>query len=103
MDENKNNGTIEFHLFGLIGTTSQTDMQKIRKIYFFFLNRLHGQFEVLEATTLYCTSYDNRQFKGKFVSRILDKFTRKVKQIWIIGNPDNQPSDKWISTAYYEK
>jgi hypothetical protein len=29
---------VEFHLSGLIGTASQTDMQKIRKIGFFFEN-----------------------------------------------------------------
>jgi hypothetical protein len=37
---------VEFHLSGLIGTVSQPDMQKIRKIGFFFENMLRWQFEV---------------------------------------------------------
>jgi len=66
--------TVEFRLSELIGTASYPDMQKIRVIGFFFENRLHWQiygmylyvlvfkpfdhacFEVLEATTLCCTS-----------------------------------------------
>jgi hypothetical protein len=37
---------VELHLSGYIGTASQTNMQKIRKIGIFFENRLHWQFEV---------------------------------------------------------
>jgi len=36
--------TEELHLSGLIGTVSQTDMQKMRIIRFFFENRPHWQF-----------------------------------------------------------
>jgi len=73
--------TVKRHLFGLFGTASHPDMQKIRIIGFFFENRLHWQFkvrlllftvctaskpfehawfEVLEDITLYCTWSDNR-------------------------------------------
>jgi hypothetical protein len=38
--------TVVLRLSGLIGTASHPDMQKIRKIGFFFENRLHWQFEV---------------------------------------------------------
>ena len=38
--------TVELHLSGLIGTTSNPDMHKIRINGFFFENRLHWQFEV---------------------------------------------------------
>jgi hypothetical protein len=35
--------TVELRLSGLIGTANRPDMQKIRIIGFFFLNRLHWQ------------------------------------------------------------
>jgi hypothetical protein len=38
--------TVQLHLFGLIGTRSYTDMQKIRIIELVSENRLHWQFEV---------------------------------------------------------
>ena len=38
--------TLELHLSGFNGTASHPDMQKIRKIRFFFKNRLHWQFEM---------------------------------------------------------
>jgi hypothetical protein len=38
--------TVELHLPGLIGTSSQSDMQRIRIIGFFFENRLEWQFQV---------------------------------------------------------
>jgi hypothetical protein len=73
--------TVERHLFGVFGTASHPDMQKIRVTGFFFENRPHWQFEVrlllftvctaskpfeyawygvLEDTALYCTWSDNR-------------------------------------------
>ena len=38
--------TVELHLSALNGTTSHPDIQKINIIVFFFVNRLHWQFEV---------------------------------------------------------
>jgi hypothetical protein len=38
--------TAELHLSGLIGIASHPDIQKTRKIGFFFENSLHPQFEV---------------------------------------------------------
>ena len=38
--------TVELHLYGLCGTASHPDMQKIRIIEFFFENTSHWQFEV---------------------------------------------------------
>jgi len=39
------NVTVELHLFGLINTANHSDIQKIRKIGFFFENSLHWQLE----------------------------------------------------------
>jgi len=47
--------TVKLHLFGLIGTASHPDMQKIRISGFFFENRLHWQFEVLLLIFIACT------------------------------------------------
>jgi len=41
-------GTVELHLPGLIWTANHPDIQKIRIFGFFFVNRLHGQFELGE-------------------------------------------------------
>jgi len=41
-----NESRVELHLYGLIGTTSNPDMLKIRIIGFFFESRLRCQFEV---------------------------------------------------------
>jgi hypothetical protein len=68
---------VELHLSGLIGKASHTNMQKIRRIRFFFENMLHWQFcidylqyvpaskpfdlawfDFLETITLYCTVLD---------------------------------------------
>jgi len=46
--------TVELHLPELTGTTSHPDMQKIRKIGFFFENRLHWEFEVEKISTNGC-------------------------------------------------
>ena len=43
---NNRRSTVEFHLPGLLGTTSHPDMHKIRIIGFFFENRLHLEPEV---------------------------------------------------------
>jgi hypothetical protein len=58
----------------------------------------HARFEVLEATTLYCTWSDNRQFQDKFCG-LLNIFIRRAKMIRIIGYTDNQRPDKWSSTV----
>ena len=42
----QNENTVELHLYGLIGTASHLDMQKIRIILFFFENMPHWQSEV---------------------------------------------------------
>jgi hypothetical protein len=42
---NKSAYTVELHLYGLIGTASHPDVQKIWIIVFFVENRLHWQFE----------------------------------------------------------
>jgi len=47
--------TLELRLSGLIGTVSHPDMQKIRKIGFFFENRLHWQFAVRLLLFTVCT------------------------------------------------
>jgi hypothetical protein len=52
---NKNAYKVELHLYGLIGTASHPDMQKIRIIGFFFENRLHWQFEVGPLLFTVCT------------------------------------------------
>jgi hypothetical protein len=46
---------VDFHLPGLIGMPSHPDMQKIRKIGFFFENRLHWQSEVRLLLFTVCT------------------------------------------------
>ena len=43
--------TVEPHLSGLIGITIHPEMQKIRIIGYFFLNRLLRQFEVGEKNS----------------------------------------------------
>jgi len=47
--------TVGLHLSVLIGTASQTDMQEIRIIGFFFENRLHWQFQVRSLLFTVCT------------------------------------------------
>jgi hypothetical protein len=47
--------TVEFHLFGLIGTASHPDVQKIRIIGFFFENGLHWRFEFRLLIFTACT------------------------------------------------
>jgi hypothetical protein len=47
--------TAELHLSGLIGTTSQPDMQKIRITGFFFENGLYWQFEFRPFLFIVCT------------------------------------------------
>jgi len=49
------NITVELHLFGLIGTASYPNMQKIRVIDFFSENKLHWQFEVPLLLFAVCT------------------------------------------------
>jgi len=39
-------------------------------------------------------------FKASWFCKILDKFTRTDKLIWITGDLDNQCLDKWISTVH---
>jgi hypothetical protein len=47
--------TVELLLFGLIGTQSHPDMQKIRIIGFFFDSRLQWQFAVRLLLFTVCT------------------------------------------------
>jgi len=47
--------TVELHLSRLTGTASHLDKQKIRKVGFFFENRLHWQFEVRLLLLTICT------------------------------------------------
>jgi len=47
--------TVELHLSVLNGAASQTDMQEIRIIGFFFENRLHWQFQVRPLLFTLCT------------------------------------------------
>jgi hypothetical protein len=44
----QNQHRVELHLSGLIGKAGLPDMQKIRIIRFFFENRLHWQFEMVQ-------------------------------------------------------
>jgi len=52
---NENINTVELQLSGLIGTVKHPDLQKIRIIGFFFVNRLHWQIEVRLLLFTICT------------------------------------------------
>jgi len=47
--------TVELHLFGIIGTASRPDMQKIQIFGLIFETKLHWQFEVRLLLVTVCT------------------------------------------------